>query len=1297
MNLYKYKDNSLYKDRFTPESNWLKVLFTPGRPIQSAELIELQSIIRHSYKLGMDRVIGSLSIVQGLNYTISIQEDNVLMSISEGIIYTEGAFISIPSKDLEFLLEDNISIGVLLNERIITENEDPSLKSNHPYGLPGAHRLLWEGSIVLNNPLAFEIYRYEEGEVIKNNSYPFKEIIDELATFIDSIYASFLLYGLKTSFISIQEPVSTSSNIDTSSLISDINSIETLISNIRIRKKDLESSINQLISSNLSSNLILAESFIQQLNQAIQEENSLSSSLLDKRIALSRLIEKNPLASSNNINLSISPGSAFVKGYKITKPFPSRVQFPYSLETKEVKGARFTNSSTHIPARLTLISSIDYSYLRSNSARVSITFNELIFNNQVINITISLDTKDYLSIDNLINNLATLEISSINITSNLSNLSRLLLKQILELNLSITKVNSNSVKFQIKESSSRSSIRITTYSSSTNITWSDSQVFSSISNVNRYLLPNVNITKITRLVAELKAKDYRITRGNSLRDSLEEDSVFYIVNVYQGDVIYTPGIDYQLDTQQYIYWLDNSPQIGDSYYVDYIYTEELTEEEYSINKANNEITITKEIPIGYGFEVDYLYSIDKKLTVTINMNSDIEVYESSIPNDVLSLSEVHIKGDEVSVVDIDNKIPSISDLYLLSQQVDQHNTIINTLISNQQQYLDSTNAQDSVLATWNIDLSTFDDIDITLTTGTVDIFIQSFNPSFRTKLVSINPLTDNFYKNKLGLPKFLTLPYLSVPYISNKRATRYISSYSIESLDLTIYPLSFWSNNDTSYPYLANNENIEDTSITCSIHRQLDEVLDSLEFKYSVDTYNPLGSILSITKRFFIYIEGLNPNEDGIIVKYDNSSITSIDAIKGTVSRGLCKADSNGILYIGIDLLINEPGNYLVSISNNRFHKSINLPIYNAYELAIYNNLAKYDQRARTRNLDINNEAVDTIYSSINQYFNSVKDFFITKLDLRLREIGPSNLIVGIDQIGLDGTPTSRLVQANPLDYYYSNDSSAITSIDFNYPTLINKGSYSIGIRGEEYKLFASYNQEKDYLTGSLFDSYSLLSDDRLFISKDGSSLSELLYTTLSYEIYRAEFIVGSSVYIPLGTYGITNGFSNITHFSYNSRDVIPIGTLVQYEYKTGSEWIIFKSNTITRLKAIASSIEIRALISSTSSLVSPIINIEGASIALYSDNGTYKLTTEVRTFPFTFNKFIVKVDLYNKKPEDSLDIYLNTYKLSLINTTNNNSYITNEYKYEGNYIDSIGLVLDFYSIGIDKLIARNIRVYIYG
>jgi hypothetical protein len=1301
MNLYKYKENSLYKDRFTPDSNWLKVLFTPGRPVQSAELIELQSIIRHSYKLGMDKVLGALSIVQGLNYTLSIEEDTTFISISEGIIYTEGSFIPVKSKDLEFSLNEEVSIGVLLNEVIITENEDNSLKSNHPYGLPGAHRLVWEGDITLNNPLSFEIYRYEKGEIIQSNNYPFKELLSEISTFIDSIYGSFLLYGLKTSFISTQEPLSESITVDNSSLISDINSIESQISSLKIRKRDLESSINQLISSNLSSNLILAETYIQQLREANQEETTLSNSLLEKRIALSRLIERNPINSRSIVNLSISPGSAFVKGYKTIKPYPSLIQYPYSIETKEVKGARFINSSTYIPSKLSLIPSIDYATIKAASINISIKFNQIIFNNQLVDVVIQANTSSFLSIEDIINSISAFELSSLTLTSTVLNqanisLSPIEIKQLLSLNFNITKTNSNSITIQIKDSSSRTSIRLDTYSSSQYLSWSQSTSFSSISNINRYLLPSVNVSKITRIVGELKADGYRLTRGESNRDFLGEDSIFSLLLVYQDNTIYIPGVDYRLDTQQYINWIGNKPQPGDSYYVNYMYTEELSKDEYSI--SNNEILINIPIPPGYGFEVDYLYSIDKKLTVTIDTNSDIEIYETSIPEGVLSLSNVYIKGKEVEVVELDNKIPSLSDIYLLSQQVDQHTNLLNTLLSNQEQYLD--NQENNLLATWNIDLSTFNDIDIDLTTGAIDVFIKSFNPSFRTKEISI--LANDCYKDKLNLCKFYTLPFISIPFISNNRATRYISSYGYSNISTYIYPAFLWANNDSSYPYLANNENVEG-EITCSIYKEMNEILDSIDSKYSVDTYNPLGNIVPIEYTFYLLVEGLLTYEDGITILFDSKSIPSINLIKGSVINNILRADVNGVIYLSLLISIPQPGNYLISIFNSRFNKSINLPIYNSYELPIYNNLSKYDYRSRKREIEINNEGVTTSFSAINQYFNTTRDFFITKLELRLREIGNNNLIVGIDKLGLNSIPELRLVESKPNDYYYSNDSSAITTTEFLYPTLINKGDYSIGIDGEEYKLYASFNQEKDYLTGSLFNSYSLLSQDRLFISKDGKSTSELLYTNLSYQIYRAEFIVGSSVYIPLGVYGLSNGFTNISHFSYNTKDIVPPGTLIQYEYKTSSDWIPFKSNTITRLISIAPSIELRVLINSSSSFVSPIVNIEGSTIALYSDNSTYKLYTESKSFPFTFNKVVVKVDIYNKKDEDTLSLYnlktLNNeiQSLQFVSSINRNTYITSEYKLEQGSLDTLNLVFDCYSPGIDKLILRNIRVYIYG
>lgn len=135
-----------YYDRFDPVTKkWDRILFIPGRGLQSAELNELQSIQDWKLKKLSDVFISDGSVIQGCAI-ISPDTFPDTVTVQEGYIYIDGKILWTDEQAVTGTFQGVGIEYIYLNveEEIVTEVEDSDL--NDPaieevnFGLPGAHR-----------------------------------------------------------------------------------------------------------------------------------------------------------------------------------------------------------------------------------------------------------------------------------------------------------------------------------------------------------------------------------------------------------------------------------------------------------------------------------------------------------------------------------------------------------------------------------------------------------------------------------------------------------------------------------------------------------------------------------------------------------------------------------------------------------------------------------------------------------------------------------------------------------------------------------------------------------------------------------------------------------------------------------------------------------------------------------------------------------------------------------------------------------------------------------------------------
>lgn len=359
MSLFSYNQNPEYPDRYTRNKKWVKVLPVKGRAIQTAEITEIQSIIQDNLKQGFNTLFKSGTALSGLKigiYQIGDREVNV--SISRGQLYVEGLVIDVEENVLAVPSEGIHNIGVLVEERIITELEDGTLRDplrgGDLYGPAGASRLVWDSSIVLNNNNAYTIGQVVNGSVSQKNLNPFYQIEKTLSLYTYERSGNFCVCGYDVTSLGISKrTVADSSkyfNLQ-SSLDNLQNEQQTLVSRVSDLSQTLEelklqysaairnvnlspSSTNSQIAFNLRTQI---ENSQAQLDLATSELSQKGKEISSSRLALES--SSNLLVDKEAFN--ISPGVAYVEGQRVNITSPSSIIINRDIPTTEVHSVKF--------------------------------------------------------------------------------------------------------------------------------------------------------------------------------------------------------------------------------------------------------------------------------------------------------------------------------------------------------------------------------------------------------------------------------------------------------------------------------------------------------------------------------------------------------------------------------------------------------------------------------------------------------------------------------------------------------------------------------------------------------------------------------------------------------------------------------------------------------------------------------------------------------------------------------------------------------------------------------------------
>lgn len=172
---------SPYNDRFDPTSNRTKVLFRPDRPLQQAELNEIQSIAENNIKNLGNSIFKDGAIQTGMSFNYDLDAQTI--TVEDGTIYLAGKVRQFKKQTLKgFTGTGTEKIGVKVVKSIVDYNTDPTLldqTQNVPsYLSPGADRLVEEVVLTLNDDSAPTIYEFNDGKLFIDPDRPEFSVIN---------------------------------------------------------------------------------------------------------------------------------------------------------------------------------------------------------------------------------------------------------------------------------------------------------------------------------------------------------------------------------------------------------------------------------------------------------------------------------------------------------------------------------------------------------------------------------------------------------------------------------------------------------------------------------------------------------------------------------------------------------------------------------------------------------------------------------------------------------------------------------------------------------------------------------------------------------------------------------------------------------------------------------------------------------------------------------------------------------------------------------------------------------------
>lgn len=178
-----------YYNSFNRTKHYSQILFKPGLILQSAELNELQSILKQNIKDISGTLLTNGDIIEGCQCIISaVSEGSIAkkVTVTKGRVYLDGAIYDVDETTLSLRGAGTETIGVIINEQVVTSDDDPDLLDPAAgyanVNMSGSDRLKTSVELVANNDSSATLFTVVDGELLNSATQSDETIIDKINT-----------------------------------------------------------------------------------------------------------------------------------------------------------------------------------------------------------------------------------------------------------------------------------------------------------------------------------------------------------------------------------------------------------------------------------------------------------------------------------------------------------------------------------------------------------------------------------------------------------------------------------------------------------------------------------------------------------------------------------------------------------------------------------------------------------------------------------------------------------------------------------------------------------------------------------------------------------------------------------------------------------------------------------------------------------------------------------------------------------------------------------------------------------
>lgn len=188
-----------YYDDYEWSKQYIQYLAIPGRVAQSREFTGMQSAMRNIIKSIGDSILKNGDIIEGCQI---IKNSGNRITVTAGKVYVEGIVMDVAESVVTISGTGTETIGVKLNEQIIDEITDSSLRDPAQgyanYNQPGCYRLKRTVTIVANDPEAATLATFIDGDqMIESYAPEYDTLTQTLARRTHDESGSYIVEGLR--------------------------------------------------------------------------------------------------------------------------------------------------------------------------------------------------------------------------------------------------------------------------------------------------------------------------------------------------------------------------------------------------------------------------------------------------------------------------------------------------------------------------------------------------------------------------------------------------------------------------------------------------------------------------------------------------------------------------------------------------------------------------------------------------------------------------------------------------------------------------------------------------------------------------------------------------------------------------------------------------------------------------------------------------------------------------------------------------------------------------------------------